>query len=119
MRMYGIFRKTILAGIALVAVRAYAVPVHLTCAEIGNVENLRSVTINEESGMASYGSDDPVYARFTTTQIKWTGTFIGDKKDVADFVLDRVTGILTQSGDNNFGSRYIIRFKCEAAGRKF
>jgi|ERR1035437_2706668 hypothetical protein len=122
MRVHRMVQNMLFVGIILVAVQAYAAPVHLACNAIDNKGSKTSVTIDESAHQAFIGTSDPVIADFTETSVKWSTT-VGDESSgvgKSDFVLDRVTGelrISTRIEQSNYF--HFAVFSCEIAEKKF
>jgi hypothetical protein len=115
-------QKMLFVGIILVAVQALAAPVHLACTHIDKKGSNTSVTIDESAHQAFIGTNDPAIAAFTETSVKWTTTWTDESGlGKSDFVLDRVTGVLTISTSMNKDDYYsrFAEYSCAVAEKKF
>lgn len=123
MRVHRMVQKMLLLGIVLVAVHAYAAPVHLACTNegvagaAGKIIIKFSLTMDESAHQVSMGISDPDTAVFTETSVKWIPEG-GEYK--SEYVLDRVTGQLTNSVRNIQGKVISIgQYNCEVVEKRF
>jgi hypothetical protein len=106
----------VLSAIFLVTAPAYAQPVNLACKESIS-ENVRRATFDESLGTAFYSDDPASHAEFADGKVKWSGKF-DFFYDHADFILDRMTGILVAYAPYD-GGVMRVEFNCVAAEKKF
>lgn len=106
----------VLSAIFLVTAPAYAQPVNLACKE-SLAGNERRVTFDESLGTAFYSDDPASHAEFADGNIKWSGKF-DMFYNQADFILDRMTGILVAYAAYD-GGRMRLEFNCVVVEKKF
>lgn len=106
----------VLSAIFLVTAPANAQPVNLACKESIS-GNVRRVSFDESLGTAFYADDPASHAEFADGKVKWSGKF-DMFYDQANFILDRMTGILVTYAAYDKG-RISLEFNCVAAEKKF
>jgi hypothetical protein len=120
MKLHNFVQGMVLAAIVLVAARAFAQPVILTCkvkTHSNNPNMVLWITFDEDSKTAFNGDMPASDASFTNTNIKWSGRFPNPHQAdyrMYDYNLNRINGLLAVSLDNDSA----VEFNCVVAAEK-
>ena len=123
MKLQNLFLGAVLAFMMLIATRANAAAVNLTCTLVDTPTSSAQLTFDEEQRTVLFGTHPTAAATFTATDITWetpSGDVDPAHRAPFEFDLNRMTGVLKMSYYESNGRNWftqVTSYNCAVAQR--